>query len=141
PSLRRQLGLHELLAKKEIMNPFQDALSQICAKVDGAVVATIMGVDGLPVDSFEAAKSDDMDVASLLVEYSALIPQVKKSVAMFEAGNLEELAIRSERLTTIIRPVTSEYFVALAVRTVGTNFGRSRYVLRVHAPKLALELS
>lgn len=123
------------------MTDFNAQLRTICAAVDGAVIATLMGVDGIPVQSYEARPPDgDVDVASLLVEYSALIAQVQRSAQMFAAGDLEELSITSERLTTILRPVTPEYFVALALRT-GSNLGKGRYLLRVHAPKLAAELS
>jgi predicted regulator of Ras-like GTPase activity (Roadblock/LC7/MglB family) len=69
-----------------------------------------------------------------------VLSQVRQSAEMFSAGALNELSIRSERLTTIIRPVNEEYFVALALVPEG-NFGKGRYLLRVHAPKLVQDLS
>lgn len=117
------------------------ALRTLCASVEGAVAATIMGVDGIPVQAFEVEGLEDgVDVSSLLIEYSNLIGQVQRSAQMFAAGGLEELAITSERLTTIIRPVTAEYFLALALRSTA-NFGKGRYLVRINAPRLAGELS
>jgi predicted regulator of Ras-like GTPase activity (Roadblock/LC7/MglB family) len=101
-----------------------------------------MGVDGIPVTAYEVegVADDGVDVSSLLIEYSSLISQVQRSAQMFAAGGLEELSITSERLTMIIRPVTGEYFLALAMRS-NANFGKGRYLLRIHAPQLATELS
>lgn len=39
----------------------------------------------------------------------------------------------------IVRVVTPEYFVALALRPEG-NFGKGRYLMRVVTPKLQAEL-
>jgi predicted regulator of Ras-like GTPase activity (Roadblock/LC7/MglB family) len=124
------------------MASFESQLRTICASVQGAVAATIMGNDGIPVTAYEVEEADDdgVDVSSLLVEYSSLIGQVQRSAQMFAAGGLEELSITSERLTTIIRPVTGEYFLALAMRS-SANFGKGRYLLRIHAPRLAGELA
>lgn len=112
----------------------------IVGSVDGAVAATIMGIDGIPVQVYEVEDKEDVDISSLLVEYTALVPQVQRSAQMFAAGGLEELSIKSERLVTIIRPVNAEYLLALALRT-NANMGKGRYLLRVHAPKLAGDLS
>ncbi|MCK6550251.1 hypothetical protein L6R52_30730 [Myxococcota bacterium] len=124
------------------MNAFEDRLRAICGSIDGAIAATLMGVDGIPVQTHlvAAEPEGELDVSSLLVEYSSLIPQVQRSAQMFAAGGLEELSITSERLVTILRPVTPEYFVALALRSCA-NLGKGRYLLRIHAPKLATELS
>ncbi len=103
----------------------------MCSALDGALGASVMGYDGIPIDSVEAA-SGQADVSSLLVEYSLLLDQVKKSAQMFAAGELEEMSVSSENITTIIRPLTSEYFAALALGP-GSSLGRGRYLLRRHA--------
>ncbi len=122
------------------MSDFKERLQLIVTSVDGAVAATIMGIDGIPVQVYEVEGRDDVDISSLLIEYTALIPQVQRSAQMFAAGGLEELSIKSEKLVTIIRPVNAEYILALALRT-NANMGKGRYLLRVHAPKLVEELS
>ena len=121
-----------------MIDEIRGPLEKIHQGVDGALAITLMGMDGLPVDTLHptASEREDMDVSSLLVEYSTLLNQVKSSAQMFAAGGLEELAIASEHLTMIIRPVNDEYFLALAL-TPGANFGKGRYLLRVLAPTLA----
>jgi predicted regulator of Ras-like GTPase activity (Roadblock/LC7/MglB family) len=102
-----------------------------------------MGMDGLPIDSVENLPDDpdgEFDVSSLLVEYSAALGQIMQSAETFEAGELQEMSIRSERLQTIFRPVTEEYFLILALGP-GASAGKGRYVLRVYAPELVSELT
>ncbi len=124
------------------MDELRDPLQSICDGVDGALLATIIGVDGLPVDSVQTQKesAESLDVPALFVEYTSLMPQVQKSAQMFAAGLLEELAIRSENLVTIIRPINEEYFLALALLP-SANSGKGRYLLRIHAAGLAKALS
>lgn len=120
-----------------MLNDIRAPLEQICQRVDGTFAVTVMGLDGLPVDTVHHEHvPEGTDVASLLVEYSNLISQVKRSAQMFAAGGLEELSIRSENLTTIIRTINKDYFLAIALGNHG-NFGKGRYMLRVNAPKLA----
>ena len=121
---------------------FETELRSICSAVQGAVAASVMGNDGIPLTAYtvEGTQDDGVDVSSLLIEYSSLISQVQRSAQMFAAGGLEELSITSERLTMVIRPVTGEYFVALAMRKAA-NSGKGRYLLRIHAPRFAGELS
>ena len=107
--------------------------------LDGALSASIMGVDGLPVDQVDV-DAGDVDVSSLMVEFSSLLGQVRRSAQMFAAGGLEELTISSENITAIIRPITEDYLLCLALRP-GANFGKGRYLLRVNASKLVAPLS
>lgn len=122
------------------MNDFNERLRSIVHAVDGAIAASIMGIDGIPVDAYERRGDDSIELEPLLIEYSALIMQVQNSAQMFAAGQLEELSIKSERLVTIIRPVNREYFIALALSS-DANFGKGRYLLRINAPRLASALS
>jgi predicted regulator of Ras-like GTPase activity (Roadblock/LC7/MglB family) len=119
-----------------VIEEIQGPLQEICGRLDGALAATVMGFDGLPVDAYHHQEAgEDLDISSLLVEFSSLLGQVKASAQMFAAGGLEELSVRSERLTTLIRPLGDEYFLALALRP-DANTGKGRYLLRIHAPGL-----
>lgn len=113
-------------------------LERICARLEGALGASVMGIDGLTVDSVAAdpPPAAKTDVESLLVEYSTLLGQVQRSAQMFAAGKLEELTISSENLTTLIRPLTGEYFIALTIGP-SASVGKGRYLLRIHARELS----
>lgn len=123
---------------EHVADEIRGPLERICERLDGALAATVMGVDGLTVDSVAAGPPPvlDTDVESLLVEYSSLLGQVQRSAQMFAAGRLEELTIASEHLTTLIRPLTGDYFVALTIGPTA-SVGKGRYLLRVHARELS----
>ena len=122
-----------------MVDEIRGPLERICSRLEGALGATVMGLDGLTVDSVDAAcptLDGETDVESLLVEYSSLLGQVQRSAQMFAAGKLEELTIASQHLTTLIRPLTGEYFIALTLGP-SASLGKGRYLLRIHARELS----
>lgn len=123
-----------------MIDEIRGPLEAILNRVPEAFAATVMGFDGLPVDSIEK-EAGGPDVAALVVEYSALLKQAKGSAQMFAAGELEELTIRAEKLTVVMRAVNDEYFLAAAIPPGGRNQGITRYLLRLQAPALNKALS
>lgn len=117
---------------------FREHLQEVCRSCDGAVACTLMGVDGIEVDS-HVEGGGTVDVKSLLVEYSSLFRTAREAAEAHQAGGIDELSISTERLVTVARLVTPEYFMALTLTPEG-NFGKARYLLRVTAPKLRSEL-
>ncbi len=118
---------------------FQESLKRLVAETDGAVAGLLMGFDGIAVDSFSATGSD-VDITTVGMEFSFILTQVRKAAEILEVGGVQEIAIRCEKLTILIRVVNQDYFVALAVKPEG-NYGKGRYLLRMVAPKLQIELS
>ena len=118
---------------------FQENLKRLVADTEGAVAGLLMGFDGIQVDSYSAPQSD-VDINTVGMEFSFILTQVRKAAEILEVGGVQEIAIRAERLTVLIRVISHEYFVALAVRPEG-NFGKGRYLLRVIAPKLYAEMA
>jgi hypothetical protein len=49
------------------------------------------------------------------------------------------MSINTEKLVTLIRLVSPDYFLALTLKPDG-NHGKGRYVLRITAPKVRAEL-
>ncbi|BDG04303.1 roadblock/LC7 domain-containing protein [Anaeromyxobacter oryzae] len=117
---------------------FREHLQDVCRSCDGAVACTLMGVDGIEVDT-HVTDGGGIDVKNLLVEYSSLFRTAREAAEAHEAGGVAELSISTERLVTVARLVTPEYFMAVALTPEG-NFGKARYLLRVTAPKLRSEL-
>ena len=116
---------------------FREHLEQICRDVDGAVACSLMGVDGIEVDT-HVADAGDLDLKSLLVEYSGVLRSAKDAAEAHAAGGVAELAIATDKLLAVVRTVSPEYFMVVALTPDG-NFGKARYLLRVTAPKLRSE--
>ncbi len=117
---------------------FREHLEEVCRSVDGAVACSLMGVDGIEVDT-HLQDGGDLDLKSLLVEYSGVLRSAREAAEAHEAGGVSELAIATEKLQAVVRIVTPEYFMVVAL-TPGGNLGKARYLLRVTAPKLKAEL-
>ncbi len=117
---------------------FQENIKRLVDETEGSVAGLLMGFDGIAVDSFSVPGSG-VDITTVGMEFSFVLTQIRKAAEILEVGGLQEIAIRAENLTILIRVVSHEYFIALAMRANG-NFGKGRYLLRVVAPKLQEEL-
>lgn len=117
---------------------FREHLQHVVRNIDGAVACALMGVDGIEVDS-QVQEEIDLDVRTLLVEYSTLFRAARDAAAAHEAGGVSELSVQSERLVVVARLVSPEYFMVVALKPDG-NFGKARFMLRVTAPKMLAEL-
>src|SRR5947207_670331 len=118
---------------------FKEDLEQICGKVEGAFAASLMGFDGIAIETAEVRPADGIELQTLLVEYSGIISQVRQAAEALQMGKASEVSIRTEKLVAVARPLTPDYFVVLALAPEG-NIGRARYELRVATPKLVAQL-
>jgi predicted regulator of Ras-like GTPase activity (Roadblock/LC7/MglB family) len=117
---------------------FREHLQEVCRNVDGALACSLMGVDGIEVDT-HVADGGELDVKSLLVEYSSIFRSAREAAEVHAAGGVAELSIQTDKVLAVARIVTPEYFMVVALGPEG-NFGKARYLLRVTAPKLRSEL-
>jgi predicted regulator of Ras-like GTPase activity (Roadblock/LC7/MglB family) len=113
---------------------FKEILRDLVERTDGGVAGLLMASDGIAVDQYSSAGST-FDIESVGMEYSAVLKGVQRAAEMLDAGDTKEVSVQTERLTTIVRMLSEEYFVALAVEP-GGNVGKARYLLRTSAPTL-----
>jgi predicted regulator of Ras-like GTPase activity (Roadblock/LC7/MglB family) len=118
---------------------FQENLKRLVDDTDGGVAGLLMGFDGIAVDSY-LAPNGGVDIQTVGMEFSFILIQVRKAAEILEVGAVQEIAIRAGQVTILIRVLSAEYFLALAIRPDG-NFGKGRYLLRIVAPKLQAELA
>ena len=115
---------------------FKEALQKVVDGVDGGLAALLMGYDGIAVDQFTA---NGFDIETLGMEFSVVLNDVRKAVLALDAGQTDEVALRAEKVTVVVRMLNDEYFMALALKPEG-NLGKGRYMLRLAAPALLKEL-
>jgi predicted regulator of Ras-like GTPase activity (Roadblock/LC7/MglB family) len=113
---------------------------QLRAIVDGSdgIASLVMDSSGIALDSYS---TDDpaFDINMVGIEFSVVVNSIKRATEMLEAGTAREVAVNTEKMTTIIRMLSSEYFLALTLKPEG-NLGKARYLMRTAAPKLLAEL-
>ena len=117
---------------------FAETLKRLVDNVDGGIAAVVMGLDGIPVETY-VKQGDRVDVNTVAMEFSFILTQVRKAGDSLQVGSLEELSVRAQRLVLICRMLSPQYFVAVAVAPEG-NLGKARYLARVSAPQLASNL-
>jgi len=117
---------------------FADTLKKVVDNVDGGIAAVIMGLDGIPVETY-VKLNDSLDVNTVAMEFSFILGQVRKAGDSLAVGNLEELTVKAQRLLLVCRMVSPQYFVAVALAPEG-NFGKCRYLMRMATPALVAQL-
>ncbi|HZH04473.1 MAG TPA: hypothetical protein VEY30_11875 [Myxococcaceae bacterium] len=118
---------------------FLPHLESVVSQVEGALACSVMGIDGIAVETHESSAAAEFELSSAWAEYSAPFRQIKDAAETLKTGSMSEICINSERVTTLMRMVSPEYFLVLALRSDG-NFGKARFLLRVTAPKVKAEL-
>jgi predicted regulator of Ras-like GTPase activity (Roadblock/LC7/MglB family) len=116
---------------------FAETLKKVVDNVDGALAAVIMGLDGIPVDSY--VRNDRVDVTTVGMEFSFIIGQIRKASDSLQVGGLEELSVKAQRLVLVCRMVSPQYFIAIAMAPEG-NFGKARFLARMATPALVAQL-
>ena len=114
-------------------------LEAVVNQVPGALACSVMGFDGIPVETHQSDDAAELDLQTTWVEYANVLAQIRGTAEAMRTGAISELAVSSEKVVTLMRLVTPEYFLVLALRPEG-NYGKGRYVLRVTAPKVKAEL-
>jgi predicted regulator of Ras-like GTPase activity (Roadblock/LC7/MglB family) len=116
---------------------FKEAIRDVVQGTDGAIAGVLMDLEGIPLDSY--ATDEAFDIQAVGAEYSVILKAIQRATESLEAGGAREIAIQSEKATTIIRILNDDYFFALALLPDG-NFGKGRFMMRTAAPKLLEQL-
>jgi len=66
---------------------FLPILQEIVRSVEGALACSVMGFDGIAVESFQVDGASDMELQSTLVEYAAILAQAATRSASPRRGS------------------------------------------------------
>jgi predicted regulator of Ras-like GTPase activity (Roadblock/LC7/MglB family) len=122
------------------MNVFQDTLRRIAERVEGTQAVSLIGVDGIAIDSYRPGNAPALEsVAAELGAFvkSSIRPKTEKTES--EAGSVQQLAMVTEGSIAILSRVTEEYYLLLLLSREG-NMGRGRFELRKAGLALEKEL-
>lgn len=120
---------------------FKKSLQQILEHTEGSLGVLIMGTDGIAVEKVMAAdvngsKLDETTAA----EFTSLVKVAQRTSNEMNLGKFNELVIACGETSVIIRLLSADYFIALALKAEG-NIGRGRYELRKAELVLAREFT
>jgi predicted regulator of Ras-like GTPase activity (Roadblock/LC7/MglB family) len=117
---------------------FKEALRDVVEGTEGGMAGLLMGFDGIAVESYTKSDSE-VDIQTVGMELSVVLKDVRRAVEQLQGGDAREIAIQAEKVTTLVRLINADYFIALTMSPDG-NFGKGRFLLRLAAPKLLSNL-
>ncbi len=108
---------------------FKQTLLSIMERTEGSLGALIMGTDGIAVEKVlaDAGQEANLDVAA--AEFTTLVRSAQRAGGDTGLGALRELVISLEQASVMMRLLSREYFLVLAIKPEG-NLGRGRFELR-----------
>jgi predicted regulator of Ras-like GTPase activity (Roadblock/LC7/MglB family) len=117
---------------------FKEQLRAIVDGSDGGIASLLMDSSGIALESY-SKDGAPFDITVVGVEFSVVVNSIKRATEMLEAGAAREIAVNTEKMTTIIRMLSDAYFLTLTIRPDG-NLGKARYMMRLAEPKLLADL-
>lgn len=117
---------------------FKQMLQEVVDRTEGGIAGLLMGLDGIPVEQYISPNAS-LDVETIGMEFSVILKNIRNASELLEAGQAQDVSIRAERMTTVVRYLNEEYFVAVAIAPEG-NAGKARFLLRTAGPKLLEQL-
>src|SRR6266571_8702535 len=118
------------------MNVFQDTLRRIAERVEGTQAISLVGVDGIAIDSYGVVEGVSLE--SLAAELGAFVKSARSPHTMLNASSIQQLALVTADSSAILSRVTEEYYLLLLLSREG-NFGRGRFELAKAALTLEKE--
>lgn len=119
------------------MNVFQDTLRRIAERVEGTRAVSLVGVDGIAIDSY--GTSEGVSMESFAAELGAFVKSAQGPHRSLDSAQIQQLSVVTDSAIAILSRVTEEYYLLLLLSREG-NFGRGRFELARAALALEKEL-
>lgn len=115
---------------------FIQSLTDIVDRIEGCAGAVILGIDGIPIERYMPDLDPELDLDLVATELTTLLRHSMRVASDAELGGMREMMFNTDRQIFLLRPITEDYFLLLALNP-GGNVGRARFELR--KVQLALE--
>jgi len=107
---------------------FTDVLQSVARRVPETEVLMIIGTDGIPIEKLLVRPDPNMEAVA--AELTTLLRATVSAADDTGLGALQELAVTTERMTTLLVAITPAYFL-FASLSPGAVLGRARFALRI----------
>ena len=106
-----------------------DSLTSLANRVEGCAAVVILGIDGITIERHVRDMDSSLDIDLIATELTTLLRRSIHTASDTDVGDLCEMLVATDKMTFLLRPITSEYFFVLALNP-GGNVGRARFELR-----------
>jgi len=118
---------------------FEALLKDVVDSTHGGVSSLVMDLDGIALDSYSKPGAA-FDIKTIGIELTVVLRSIRQAADMLGAGEAREMSLVADGVTTVVRLLNENYFIALSLEP-GGNVGKGRYLLRTRAGELNAELS
>jgi predicted regulator of Ras-like GTPase activity (Roadblock/LC7/MglB family) len=112
----------------------REQLQALLEQVEGAFAVMLMGFDCIAIDEIHQGEAG-FDVQTMAVEYGTVVNEIRRTIAVVGAGEMEEVSITSANSCMVIRLLNDEFFAVVVLAKTG-NIGKARYLLRLKEREL-----
>lgn len=106
---------------------FRDHLRRIAHRIGDVHSLSLVARDGIAVETFNL--DPDLDLEALAAELVVQLRTISENQKDLKVGEVQHLAITTDRLTVMVSAVAQDYFLLLVLGAEG-NQGRARFELR-----------
>lgn len=114
--------------------PLRELLTSLISRIEGAYTVMLMGYDCIAIDEVQQGEAG-FDVQVMAVEYGTLVKEIRRTIQIVGAGEMEEVTISSANAQMIIRILNDQFF-AVCILAKDGNLGKARYLLRLNQQRL-----
>lgn len=104
---------------------FRQVLAGLQQRVEGAMAASLIGLDGIAV---ETINDHDVPLDILGAEFGSFIKSIRLANTELNTGEVLQFSLVTEKYITFLSEVTPDYYILLVLRPDG-NYGRARFEL------------
>jgi predicted regulator of Ras-like GTPase activity (Roadblock/LC7/MglB family) len=119
---------------------FKEVLETIIERTEGSLGALIMGLDGIAVERSLKQEGQEANLDIAAAEFTSLVKSAQRAGKDTGLGGLRELVISLDDAVLLMRLLSQDYFVVLAISPEG-NLGRARFELRKAELKISSEFA
>jgi predicted regulator of Ras-like GTPase activity (Roadblock/LC7/MglB family) len=126
-----------------------DELTEAVERIPGAVAISLLGMDGVAVETINGSKTlvgttqaslpEDGDLAAWEVEVADLMLGARRAARSLNWGAVKNLTLETRELTFLMRIIKPDYFLLLALENEA-NVARARFELQRLASSIADEM-
>jgi predicted regulator of Ras-like GTPase activity (Roadblock/LC7/MglB family) len=104
---------------------FRDVLHGIRDRVEGTQAVSLIGLDGIAVESINVA---DVPLDAMGAEFGGFIKSIRSSSPELNTGEILQFSLVTAKYIAFLSAVAPDYYVLLVLRPDG-NYGRARLEL------------
>src|SRR5690242_21773090 len=98
---------------------FKELLESMIERTEGSLGALIMGTDGIAVEKVLAQAGEDANLDVAAAEFTSLVRTAQRAGGDTGLGKLREIVVCLEHACVVMRLLSREYFVVLALKPDG----------------------